>query len=404
MGTDAVARLPADLAVGLSGRRPRRADSGVAPARRVSRRQVPPCRPSSRRRVALVCPYDVSVPGGVQTQVIALAEELVVLGTRVTVVAPGGVPSRAAGDVAYIDVGRALRVAANGSRAPVALSPAAVVRTAGALHRDCFDVVHVHEPMVPLVGLSALAAARAAVVATFHRSGLDLAYRAEAKALGGLARRIVTPVAVSEAARETAVRALGFTDVAIVPNGVRIVPGGHGDKAPVPTVVFVGRHESRKGLAVLLEAFGFVEQPARLVVIGEGPETPALRARFASDRRLEWCGAVDDETRRLLVSSADLFCAPSLGGESFGVVLLEAMAVGTAVVASDIPGYRLAAGDAAELVPPGDPVALAGALNRLLADGERRAALAATGRLRAEEHSMARVASRYLELYEAALS
>lgn len=136
--------------------------------------------------------------------------------------------------------------------------------------------------MAPLVGLSALVAARAPVVATFHRSGLDPLYRAEGRALGGLARRIVTtPVAVSEAALETAVSVLGLSDVAIVPNGVRLASGGQADKAAVPTVVFVGRHESRKGLAILLEAFAFVEQPARLVVIGEGPE-----ARTASSLRI----------------------------------------------------------------------------------------------------------------------
>jgi len=369
----------------------------------------------SRLSVALVCPYDLSVPGGVQYQVLALAEALSALGTCVTVVAPGEPEQpRWAGDQPapppfdLVNLGRSLAVPVNGSRAPVALSPRSAARTARCLRGRRFDAVHVHEPMTPLVGLASLLAAQAPLVATFHRAGLDPLYRAEGLALRPLARRIRTAVAVSEAARATAQAALGLEEVAVVPNGVRLTPGrplsrgreGH-DR---PTVVFFSRHEERKGLAVLLEAFAAVPPPARLVVMSDGPLTADLRARHPSSDRLEWIGRVSAEEKDAVLASADIACAPSLGGESFGVVLLEAMAAGAAVVASDLPGYRLAAGEAARLVPPGDPAALAAALTELLTDEAARLRLAEAGLRRAEEHDISRVAARYLELYAAAAS
>jgi phosphatidylinositol alpha-mannosyltransferase len=360
--------------------------------------------------VALVCPYDLSVPGGVQYQVLGLAGELARRSLPVTVVAPGDPRDERPPGVNFVPVGRAIPVPANGSLAPVCLSPLAARRAALELRRGAFDVVHVHEPMTPLVGLAGLVAARAPVLATFHRSGLDRLYRAEALALRPLAGRIRTAVAVSDPAKATVTEALGLRRVEIVPNGVVLSEGrSDGGGAPAreerqPTVTYLGRHEARKGLAVLLEAFGRVTRPARLVVMSDGPLTPSLRERYPSSERIEWVGTVDSATKRRLLASADVVCVPSLGGESFGVVLLEAMAASTAVVASDIPGYRLAAGDAALLVPPGDPTALAEALEGLLDDPVARRRLAEAGVRRAEEHSMRRVADRYLGLYSAIAS
>lgn len=170
-----------------------------------------------------------------------------------------------------------------------------------------------------------------------------------------------------------------------------------------PTVLFVGRHEERKGLAVLLEALASLPPTVHLWVAGRGPETERLRAATAGDTRVAWLGRIDDEERARRLRGADVVCAPSLHGESFGVVLLEAMAAGTPVVASDLAGYRnVARGDReALLVPPGDAGALATALQRVLDDPSCAAELVAAGAARAEELSMDRLAEHYLERYAA---
>jgi phosphatidylinositol alpha-mannosyltransferase len=167
-----------------------------------------------------------------------------------------------------------------------------------------------------------------------------------------------------------------------------------------PTILYVGRHEPRKGLAVLLEAMAALPPDVRLWVTSDGPDTAKLRARY-DDPRVEWLGRVDDEERNRRLKGADVFCAPSLHGESFGVVLLEAMAASTPVVASDLPGYRNVARPGAEglLVPPGDPAALAAALRQVLTDTQRAAHLVEGGDRRAEELSMDRLAERYLSIY-----
>lgn len=373
-------------------------------------------------RLALVCPYDLAIPGGVQTQVASLAAELARRPDEIemiTVIAPGAVavdekaaPFRQCNlpaAVAFTPVGRSLRVPANGSRSPVALGPLSWPRTASALRRGRFDVVHVHEPMAPLVALAASATARSPLVGTFHRAGADAFYALEAKLLRRVAERIRTRVAVSDEARSTAEQVLRLEIPHILPNGVTVPDEPPAPKADVPTVLFLGRHEERKGLAVLLEASRMIGPDVRLLVANEGPQTEGLRRRYGSDRRIEWLGRVDEAAKPLLFSSAHLYCSPALGGESFGVVLLEAMAVGTAVVASDLPGYRRAAGDAGgespvTFVPPGDPAALAAAIESLLRDPDRLASLASAGRRRAAELSICRLADAYLQLYRSAVA
>jgi phosphatidylinositol alpha-mannosyltransferase len=362
-------------------------------------------------RVALVCPYNCSVPGGVQAQVLGLARALRHFGDEVLVVAPadGSTPDAAVLDPVALDgarferVGSSIAVAVNGSRAPVSPWPATMARTVRALRGFLPDVVHVHEPLVPGPSLAAIAFGPRPLVGTFHRSGEDLAYRAYGRVLSGLVRRLDVVFAVSEEARATAVASIGprVGLPEIVPNGVEIdrfravVPSErHG-----PTVVFVGRHEERKGLAVLLEAYRLLAPGTHLWVIGDGPESAALRRAVDPGANVEWLGAVGDAERTERLAGADVLAAPSLGGESFGVVLLEAMAVGTAVVASDLPGYRLAAAGAARLVPPADPGALASALERVLTDAAERAELERAGRARAEECSMHAVATRYRKAY-----
>lgn len=359
-------------------------------------------------RVALVCPYSCTVPGGVQAQVLGLARALEAVGDEVVVVAPADEPAGAVapaelGGARFIAVGHSLPVPVNGSRAPVAPWPTTMARTARALRSVAPDIVHVHEPLVPGAALAALALGPRPVVATFHRSGLDAAYRAYGRVVGPLADRLAATFAVSAEAAATARTALRRHAGAleIVPNGVELER--FADVEPVvstaPTVVFVGRHEQRKGLAVLLEAARRLAPDVELWVLGDGPDSEHLRRSAPAGRPIVWLGRVDDATRAARVAGADLYVAPSLGGESFGVVLLEAMAASTAVVASDLPGYRLAAGDAAAFVAPGDPGELAATITRLLADDGARRRLVEAGTRRAAEHSMAAVAARYRAAY-----
>jgi phosphatidylinositol alpha-mannosyltransferase len=186
-------------------------------------------------------------------------------------------------------------------------------------------------------------------------------------------------------------------------NGVEVERFAKGDVWPTeaPTIFFIGRHEHRKGLAVLLDALADVPGDLRVWVAGEGPETNALRTGN-TDERVEWLGRIEDDELAARLRAADVFCAPSLHGESFGVVLLESMAAQTPIVASDLPGYRNVArpDEHALLVPPGDARALAGALRRVLGEPSLVTSLVEAGSTRAEEFSMTRLADRYADLYE----
>ena len=368
-------------------------------------------------RIAMVCPYSLSRPGGVQGQVKGLARALRALGHDVAVLAPDDAhqtglvarPPSVPGESGLrwggtYSVGRSLSLRSNGSVAPVSLSPMSAIRTQRFVGREGVDVVHLHEPLAPLVGYGSLIGSTVPVVGTYHRSGDSRAYQL----LGPLARwangRLAVRCAVSEAAAETARSAMGGT-YEVLFNGIEVdrFAGARPWPTDRPTVLFLGRHEERKGLGVLLEGFERVSDPAVLWIAGDGPETERLRRAHPESERVHWLGMVDEEEVASRLAGADVLCAPSLGGESFGMVLLEGMAAGCAVVASDIPGYRAAAGGHAALVPSGDPVALAGALAEAL-DGRAQddgAALAARrgGLAHAEEWSMARLADRYAEIY-----
>jgi phosphatidylinositol alpha-mannosyltransferase len=217
-----------------------------------------------------------------------------------------------------------------------------------------------------------------------------------------MARQLDLRCAVSDDARRMAEDALGGEYVVLY-NGIEIDRFAKATPLPTdaPTIFFVGRHEPRKGLAVLLDALVHLPPEVRLWIASDGPDTPALRLRTAGDPRVEWLGRISDDEKAARLRSADVFCAPSLRGESFGVVLLEAMAASTPIVASDLPGYRnvARAGQDALLVPPGDVGALAGALRELLTDQTRARQLVASGEARAAAFSMDRLAERYLELY-----
>ena len=360
-------------------------------------------------RIALVCPYDCTVPGGVQSQVLALARALRARGDEVAVIGPAGpgldglLDAEALDGASFFGVGRGVPVAVNGSRAPVSPWPAAMKRTISVLDRFGPDLVHVHEPFVPGPALAAVLFAPRPLVGTFHRAGADVAYRAYGHLVGRWAKRLGALTAVSQEASATARVCIAglHREIELIANGVEVSRLASVEPWPTsaPAVVFVGRHEPRKGLEVLLGAFAGLRVPGCLWVLGEGPETARLRGRFAGDSRIEWVGPVDDHERARRVAGAELFVAPSLGGESFGVVLLEAMAAGTAVVASDLPGYRRAAGGAARLVPPGDATALREAIVEVLSDRPERRVLADKGRARALECDMALTAEAYGGVY-----
>jgi phosphatidylinositol alpha-mannosyltransferase len=338
--------------------------------------------PSTTLAIALVCPYSLSRPGGVQGQVVGLARALRARGHRITVFAPLDAAADAPAGIDLVTTGRSVRLPANGSVAPVSLSPPSVVRALRTLRGGRFDVVHVHEPFTPGLPFGLLVGrGLAPLVATFHRSGGSPFYTALRPLTRRLARRFAVRCAVSPAAEATAAHALGgHYDVAF--NGVEVDRFRDVEPwpSPGPTVLFLGRHEERKGLGVLLASFEQLRRswdgagrspgatdPPTLWVAGDGPETASLRQRHPEAPGLRWLGVVGEEEKVRRLVAADVLCAPSLGGESFGVVLLEAMAARAVVVASAIDGYRLAAGGHAVLVPPGDVASLTEGLARALA-------------------------------------
>ena len=348
----------------------------------------------------MVCPYSLTIPGGVQGQVLGLARALRADGHACTVLAPCDGPPP---DSGVIGLGPSIPLASNGSVAPLSPGFACASRTLAALRDGDFDVVHLHEPLCPGPTLTALLRGRTPLVGTFHRAGGSAAYTAFRPVVRRLAGRLSARVAVSEDARATAVHALGG-EYEVLFNGIEMDRFAQATPAPspVPAVLFIGRHEERKGLAVLLDAVAGLPLDVRIWIAGEGPETERLRATTAGDERIEWLGRVTDPEAAALMRGATVFCAPSLRGESFGVVLLEAMAAGTAIVASDLPGYRnVARPDTdAVLVPPGDAPALAAGLRRVLSDGDCRERLVTSGSARADAFSMARLAQSYADLYE----
>lgn len=350
-------------------------------------------------RIGLVCPYSLTIPGGVQGQTLALARTLRRLGHDTRVLAPCDGPPPDAG---VTPLGNSLPTAANGSVAPIAPDVPAQLRTIRALRDEAFDIVHLHEPLCPGPTQTALVFKSQPLVGTFHAAGGSAGYRWLEPLTRWGANKLDVRCAVSADAEKLAREALGGEYV-VTFNGVEVDAFGKADPSPTrgPTVFFLGRHEPRKGLAVLLEAMTQLPANVRLWVGGDGPETAELRSRTAGDPRIEWLGRINDLEKGRRLRGADVFCAPSLHGESFGVVLLEAMAAETAVVASDLPGYANVARADRDglLVAPGDVNALARALLRVLDDRGLRTQLVASGEARAAGFSMERLAEVYLDLY-----
>lgn len=355
-------------------------------------------------KVLLVCPYSLTFPGGVQAQVLGLARALRGHGVDAVVVAPCDAEPPEPG---IVPVGRSIPLAANGSVAPIAPDPLALARTVSAVRAERPDVVHVHEPMSPGAPWGALLAGRRPAVGTFHASGNApvALYRTFRPVLRALARRLAVRTAVSDDARVVAERHLGGA-CRVLPNAVDRERFAKAEPWPTgrPAILFVGRHEERKGLGVLLDAFEGLGGDTVLWVAGEGPQTAELKARDVAG--VEWLGPISEEEKARRLRAASIFCAPSIHGESFGIVLLEAMAAGVPVVASDIAGYRDVARRDREaiLVEPGKPLALRRELQRLLAAPDRAARLVEGGRERAGAFSMTSLAERYLKVYEQAIA
>lgn len=355
-------------------------------------------------RVGIICPYSLSLPGGVQAQVLGQARALRNLGHETRILAPCDGPPP---DRGVTPLGRSVPFAANGSVAPLAPDPACAMRTLRALRDEAFDIVHLHEPLCPGPTLIALLAGRVPLVGTFHRAGANGVYRGLRPVFRRLSRRLAVRCAVSADARATAEAAIGGS-YELVFNGIEVERFAKATPWPStgPTVLFLGRHEPRKGLSVLVDALAHLPADVRVWIAGFGAETAALTEATRADRRVEWLGRISDAEAAARLRGADVFCAPSLRGESFGVVLLEAMAASTPIVASDLPGYRnvARAEEQAVLVPPGDPVALAAGIRRVLDDASLADRLAAAGDIRANELSAERLAERYVDLYARVLS
>lgn len=362
-------------------------------------------------RICLVTPYDLSHDGGVNRHVITLAQALRQLGRHVQVLGPasGDTPPRCDGLRGVVPV------RANGSRARVGLlaSKWAVRRY---LERGQFDLVHVHEPWVPGVARHAVTSSSVPVIGTFHTFSEDESRMATAarRALARPLRRLALGIAVSNPAAEFAGRVF-HGPMHVLPNGIDPVafaephvirPGGESGVAartPGPLrLLFVGRFdEPRKGLRYLLAAVALLRERGRdleLRVVGHGD--PAAFGALAARSGARFIGRVDDRELVSMYHWSDVFCAPSTHGESFGIVLIEAMASGRAVVASDIPGYRDATAGAAVLVPPADPEALAAGILRAADDQHARYGLVSRGLQRAHQVAWSRVALSLNDLYE----
>jgi phosphatidylinositol alpha-mannosyltransferase len=340
-------------------------------------------------RVGMVSPYDLTIPGGVQAQVLGLSRYLAGRGDRPLVIGPG-LPEGVEG----VDLGASFSVPGNGSMVPISIDPRVRDRIRSAV--EDVQLLHVHEPLMPLVSLFATRAGPP-VVATFH---------AAPGRMGHLAYSLGRPILRTALGRTVIVTAVSRIAASVLPESIhaRIIPNGldvaslQADVARDPMqVAFLGRDEARKGLDVLLDAWGAVKgaQPgARLVVIGAHRDDPGP----------VWMGRVDDATKAEVLSASAVYVAPNTGGESFGIVVVEGMAAGAAVVASDLPPFRAVAGGAARFFPTGDSRALARAVIDLLSNPERRHELAVAGSRVAAGYDWTVVGAAYREAYLEALS
>jgi phosphatidylinositol alpha-mannosyltransferase len=360
-------------------------------------------------RILLVCPYAWDAPGGVQVHIRQLAVRLREHGQEVLVLAPSG--SRPADPFLRV-AGRPIRVPYNESVAPIAPFPRAFAATRKTLRSFRPDIVHVHEPFVPGPSMFAALSSKVPVVATFHayadRSRL---LAAATPVLRRIWRRLGVRIAVSDAAASFVSGPMGEGEVRIVPNGADVEMFAGAEPAPLPEgrrILFVNRLDPRKGFRVMVDAFRLLaaeRSDVVLVVAGDGAERPALSELPGEARsRVVMLGNVEHDRLPPYHAASEIFCAPSTGRESFGIVLVEAMAAGLPVIASDIPGYREVVRDGLDglLVPPRDPGAVARAISELLDDPDTAKRFGEAGRSRAQRYSWDKVAAEIEEIYREA--
>ncbi|HEY7132635.1 MAG TPA: glycosyltransferase family 4 protein [Candidatus Limnocylindrales bacterium] len=361
-------------------------------------------------KIGLVTPYVYPLPGGVTQHVRYLYENLRVRGHDVRILTSShGLQRASEGDI--IRIGKGFSLPVNGSVGTITLSPRFISQVRDMLEREQFDLLHFHEPFVPFLSPIILRLSTSVNVATFHAyGGFSPSYEFGRRAMRGYADRLHGRIAVSGAAKHFIERYFPG-DYKVIPNGVdvdrfqRAVPLARWQDG-TRNILFVGRFEPRKGLLELLKAYRILKKTGcdcRVLVVGSGPLAREAR-RYVATRRLkgvEFLGRVSDEEKAQLYRTADVYVSPATGGESFGIVLLEAMAAGTAIVASDIHGYKgvVRRGREGLLVPPRDPKAIAAAVARLLNDDEERLEMAAAGRARAQEFSWERVTAKVDDFY-----
>ena len=364
-------------------------------------------------KILLVSPYDLAVSGGVNSHVFPLAEQIRRRGHDVVIAGPSSGPPLTGEDSRTVVVGRPVPIPTAGSVARVALSLRLSRRVKDLLARDDFDIVHVHEPLAGMLPITVLRHSQKVNVGTFHaaKEGGSRLYAYSRRLLKRWFRRLDGKIAVSRAAERLIGRYFpGYYN--IIPNGITLEPYLNAEPLPEfmdgrPTVLFLGRMEKRKGLHYLLRAFILLkaEMPeARLVVVGDGRRRERYEKTVtkAGVTDVIFTGRVSEDDKPRYYASASVFCAPNTGNESQGYVLLEAMATGTPVVASNIEGFATVITDGVEglLVEPKNPRALAAALHELLLDPKRGREMGQRGRDRAQFFGWDRVAQRVLSYYE----
>ncbi|MFE4670164.1 glycosyltransferase family 4 protein [Streptomyces sp. NPDC056716] len=359
-------------------------------------------------RIGIVCPYSWDVPGGVQFHIRDLADYFVREGHEVSVLAPADDDTPLPPYV--VSAGRAVPVPYNGSVARLNFGFLSAARVRRWLHDGAFDVVHIHEPTAPSLGLLTCWAAQGPIVATFHTSNpRSRAMIAAYSILQAALEKISARIAVSEYARRTLVEHLGG-DAVVIPNGVDVDFFARAEPEPKwqgDTIGFIGRiDEPRKGLPVLMRAMPRIlaERPrTRLLVAGRGDEEHAVAELPEELRaRVEFLGMISDTEKARLLRSVDLYVAPNTGGESFGIILVEAMSAGAPVLAADLDAFAqvLDGGAAGELFANEDADALAKTAVRLLADPQRRAELRARGSAHVRRFDWSTVGADILSVYE----
>ncbi|MGI9641652.1 MAG: glycosyltransferase family 4 protein [Acidimicrobiia bacterium] len=342
-------------------------------------------------RVALVCPYDLGKPGGVQDQVFRLRQWLLDAGHEPTVIGPGD-----DGPDGSVLLGSSVGVRANKSSVPIALDPRVLRKVRSAI--GDVDVVHIHEPLMPMVSLAATRINDLPTVGTFHADASTVARRSirlGMPVVRGVVSRLDVMTAVSAVAGSVV---QGIGELRTIPNGVDVSHYQAGTKL-AGSVVFLGRDDPRKGLDILLEAWPVVRAAvpdASLTVIGAH--------RDEAPEGVLYLGRVSEADKQAALSTASIYVAPNTGGESFGIVLVEAMASGCAVIASALPGFVRVVGDAGELVRPTDVPGLAERIVAVLDDDARRIRLGEAAQERAALFDGPKVANHYIEAYEDAVA